>query len=185
MRIIAGRLGGRIFESPRGFVTHPMSDRVRGGLFNTLGDITDLSILDAFAGSGALGFEALSRGAGKVLALEIDTSAQRSIEQNAKSLGLRNTFKLVRSSAGGWLSTSSDKLTFDIVLCDPPYNDLQHNLITRLSERVSPKGLLVLSWPGKQEPPTLADFDIVRQKSYGDAQLIFYKRRTSRLSVQE
>jgi 16S rRNA (guanine966-N2)-methyltransferase len=176
MRIIAGSLGGRIIDSPRSFATHPMSDRMRGGLFNALGDITDLRVLDAFAGSGALGFEALSRGAAKVVALEIDTSAQRTIEQNAKNLDFGDSFKLVRASGGGWLSTSSHKLTFDIVLCDPPYNDLQENLITRLGERVNSHGLLVLSWPGKQNPLQLADFEIVRQKSYGDAQLIFYRR---------
>jgi 16S rRNA (guanine(966)-N(2))-methyltransferase RsmD len=76
MRIIAGTLGGRTFESPHGRRTHPMSDKVRGSLFNTLGDIDGLTILDAFAGSGALAFEAISRGAEHVLAIEIDNRAQ-------------------------------------------------------------------------------------------------------------
>jgi 16S rRNA (guanine966-N2)-methyltransferase len=176
MRIIAGTFGGRIFDSPRGFATHPMSDKVRGGLFNALGDINGLSVLDAFAGSGALSFEALSRGADKAYAIELDRSAQRVIELNSKTLGLGPKFKLIRASAGGWLKTSSDKLCFDIVLCDPPYNDLQENLIGRLSDRVAQSGILVLSWPGKLEIPSFAGFEVVRQKSYGDAQLIFYKR---------
>jgi 16S rRNA (guanine966-N2)-methyltransferase len=153
-----------------------MSDRVRGGLFNTLGDIAGLTVLDPFAGSGALGFEALSRGARKVIAVELDKSAQRIIELNAKKLGLRTEFKLVRASANAWLNTSADKATFDIVLCDPPYNDLQPALLNRLAEKVAKTGVLVISWPGKQETPDFDGFGIVRQKSYGDAQLIFYKR---------
>lgn len=176
MRIIAGKLGGRIFDSPRGHATHPMSDRVRGGLFNTLGDITGLSVLDAFSGSGALSFEALSRGTSRALAIELDKSAQRTIEINAKLLGLGTEFKLVRASANGWLNTSSDKLMFDIILCDPPYQDLQMNLIDRLSGRVGPHGVLVLSWPGKAEVPSFNGFVPAQRKEYGDAQLIFYKR---------
>ena len=72
MRIIAGYLGGRQFNSPRSNRTHPMSDKARGGLFNALGDISGLTVLDAFAGSGALSFEAISRGAESVIAVDID-----------------------------------------------------------------------------------------------------------------
>lgn len=178
MRIIAGKLGGRIFDSPPGHATHPMSDKARGGLFNTLGDITGLSVLDAFAGSGALSFEALSRGASKATAIELDKSAQKIIESNAKTLAFKAEFKLIRASGSGWLNTSSDKLTFDIVLCDPPYQDLQYSLIERLSGRVSPRGILVLSWPGKTEAPDFDGFTVAQHKDYGDAQLIFYKRST-------
>jgi len=153
-----------------------MSDRVRGGLFNALGDITGLTVLDPFDGSGALGFEALSRGARKVLAIELDKSAQRVIEANAKSLGFGPEFKLVRASANGWLNTSNDRLRFDMVICDPPYNDLQESLLNRLAERIVQSGVLVVSWPGKLEAPLFGGFEIVQQKSYGDAQLIFYKR---------
>jgi 16S rRNA (guanine966-N2)-methyltransferase len=82
MRIIAGRLGGRHFASPQGRRTHPMSDKMRGALFNALGDIDGLSVLDAFAGSGALAFEAVSRGAGHAVAIDVDKSAQRAIAEN-------------------------------------------------------------------------------------------------------
>ena len=70
MRIIAGDLKGREFKSPRGRTTRPMSEKTRGALFNTLGDIEGLSVLDGFAGSGALVFEAISRGAVSALAIE-------------------------------------------------------------------------------------------------------------------
>jgi 16S rRNA (guanine966-N2)-methyltransferase len=175
MRIIAGSLGGRVFASPHGHVTHPMSDRVRGALFNALGDITGLTVLDAFSGSGALAFEAVSRGATKVLAIDNDRSAQRTIAENIKILGISRQVRLVSSGIGGWLSTTSEDELFDIVLCDPPYQDLQLSVITRLNERVATGGTLVLSWPGKVAAPGFDGFTVVLQKNYGDAQLIFYQ----------
>jgi 16S rRNA G966 N2-methylase RsmD len=109
------------------------------------------------------------------VAIDTDKSAQKTIDSNAKTLKLGREFKLIQASAGGWLNTSSDKVLFDIVLCDPPYQDLQPNLISRLAERVKPTGLLVLSWPGKQPPPELEGFTIVRHKNYGDIQLVFFE----------
>ena len=103
MRVIAGRLGGRNFASPHGNKTHPMSDKVRGALFNSLGDIEGLRCLDAFAGTGALAFEAISRGATTALALENDPSAQRTIDENIKELKLYRQVKLVKAAAGSWL----------------------------------------------------------------------------------
>src|ERR1700756_1715958 len=104
MRIIAGRLGGRRFASPRGHRTHPMSDKMRGALFNSLGELAGLSVLDAFAGSGALAFEAVSRGAKGAVAIDLDRSAQQAIAANITALGLQDQVKLVRASAGAWLS---------------------------------------------------------------------------------
>lgn len=175
MRIIAGNLGGRVFDSPGSAKTHPMSDKMRGALFNMLGDLAGLVVLDAFAGSGALAFEAVSRGASHVLAIDSDKAAQRTIDQSIKQLGLTQKVKLVRASTNAWLSTNEDA-RFDIVLCDPPYHDLQPNLLSRLAGVVKPDGLLVLSWPGNQAPPELTGLGQIEQRSYGDAQLIFYRR---------
>lgn len=175
MRVIAGRLGGRQFDSPGTFRTHPMSDKARGALFNILGDIGGMQVLDAFAGTGALSFEAVSRGASGALAIDSDRTAQRVIERNIKSLGLQNEVKLVKASAGAWLSTSHDE-TFDLVLCDPPYNDLQPNLLARLAQRVAPDGLLVLSWPQDVELPELNSLELIENRNYGDMQLAFYRR---------
>src|SRR6185312_1690039 len=102
LRVVAGALGGRVFDSPDGHRTHPMSERVRGGLFNALGDIENLTVLDAFAGSGALGFEAISRGAASVLAVEIDKRAQDAISRNIRTLGLAKQMKLVRANCSSW-----------------------------------------------------------------------------------
>src|SRR3954451_4433743 len=119
MRIIAGHLKGRLIQTPHGHKTHPMSDKMRGALFNVLGDIEGLTFLDAFAGSGALVFEAASRGAKSVTAIDRDTSAHKVLEQNAKDLGLKSV-KVVRANTGGWSIHNAEK-SFDILLLDPPY----------------------------------------------------------------
>jgi 16S rRNA (guanine966-N2)-methyltransferase len=151
-----------------------MADRVRGGLFNVLGDISGLTVVDAFAGSGALGFEALSRGAESVLAIESDRSAQRAIRENAAMLGLEKSYKPVASTVAGWLSTSDDEHRFDLILADPPYDDLQLSTIISLAARLKPTGTFVLSWPGRNAAPIFEGMEIAKQKSYGDAQLIYY-----------
>ncbi len=176
MRVIAGILGGRQFASPHSHNTHPMSDRARGALFNVLGDISGLQVLDAFSGSGALAFEAISRGAESVLAIDSDRAAQRAIEQNIRDLGVANKVKLVKASTNAWLQTNPEN-RFDIILCDPPYEDLQPNLLKRLADRVLTGGIVVLSLPPNANT-TLSepDYELVAHKDYGDAQLFFYRR---------
>jgi len=174
MRIIAGALGGRVFDSPHGHRTHPMSDKIRGALFNMLGDIEGLTVLDAFAGSGALGFEALSRGARSVVAVETDKSAQITIAKNIRDLGLGRSMKLVQASANAWLQTSGGP-RFDIVLLDPPYDEVQLPLLERLTACVAKDGILVLSWPGSMDLPHFTTHELIEKRAYGDAQLGFYK----------
>lgn len=176
MRIIAGSLKGGQFDSPHSPRTHPMSDKVRGALFNMLGDIDGLAVLDPFAGTGAISFEAISRGAASALLIEQDKAAQRVIAQNIRNLGLDRQTQLVRASASAWLQTSLSEQTFDLVICDPPYHDLQVPLIVRLAERVAAGGLLILSWPSKTEPPMLDGFSQIENRAHGDAQLVFYRK---------
>src|SRR5665213_4294431 len=128
MRIIAGSLGGRQFSSPRSNRTHPMSDKARGGLFNALGDINGLTILDAFAGSGALSFEAISRGAESVIAVDIDKNAYQAIQESITSLDLKDKVKVIRANISGWSDNNPD-LLFDIVISTPPYDDLQPKIV--------------------------------------------------------
>lgn len=174
MRIIAGRLGGRQFDSPHGHKTHPMSEKGRGALFNALGDIGGLSVLDPFAGSGALSFEAISRGASHAIAIDSDRSAQMTIAKNLKSLGLRHKVKLIKAAASAWLTTSDD--SFDLVLLDPPFENLQPELLVKLANRVNTGGLVVLSLPPNTEIQLSEGFDKVLNKTYGDNQLVFYRR---------
>jgi 16S rRNA (guanine966-N2)-methyltransferase len=173
MRIISGTLGGRHFSTPNGRRTHPMSDKMRGAIFSALGDIEGLSVLDCFAGSGGLAYEALSRGAATATLVEHDRSAQVVIEENIRQLELKNQAKLIRAGVGSWLETSTE--TFDIVLADPPYDDINAQLIERLTSRVTTTGIFVLSYPGKLAPPTLTGMKTLTVRNYGDAQLIYYR----------
>jgi 16S rRNA (guanine966-N2)-methyltransferase len=173
MRIIAGRLGGHTFASPHSFKTHPMSDKIRGALFNILGDIKGLTVLDPFAGSGALSLEAASRGASKAVAIDNDRAAQRVIAENIKRLGVEEQVRLITASANAWLQTNPD-VQFDIVVCDPPYNDLQISLVQRLLRCVGPQGVFVLSWPGDVSLPDFDGYKKVAHRNYGDAQLAFF-----------
>jgi 16S rRNA (guanine966-N2)-methyltransferase len=176
LRIIAGSLGGRNFASPHSPRTHPMSDRIRGALFNTLGDIEGLSLLDAFAGSGAIGFEAVSRGASLVLMIENDKPAQRAIADSLRQLDLTSQAKLIQANCSGW-SDNNLQQYFDLVVADPPFDDLQISVLQKLARHVAGGGLYVLSWPGQQAVPQLADdLQLVESKSYGDAQLLFFRR---------
>jgi 16S rRNA (guanine966-N2)-methyltransferase len=177
MRVIAGSLKGREFKTPHGHKTHPMSDKVRGALFNVLGDIEGLTFLDAFAGSGALAFEAVSRGAKSVVAIDSDSASHVIIDQNIKDLNLGRSVKAVRANTSGW-SIHNMETKFDIVLLDPPYYDLQHNLLNRLVKRhVMAGGLAVLSYPGHEDLPQFDGTSIAATKNYGDSQLAFYRNK--------
>jgi 16S rRNA (guanine966-N2)-methyltransferase len=177
MRIIAGTLKGQQFQSPHGHKTHPMSDKVRGALFNVLGDIGGLTFLDAFAGSGALAFEAASRGAKSVVAVDKDTSAHKVIEQNVKDLRLQKIVKVSKANTGGWSLHNMEK-QFDIVILDPPYDDPQLDLLGRLAKRhVKKNGLAILSFSGRKELPEFEEMTVVVAKDYGDAQLVFYRKK--------
>jgi 16S rRNA (guanine966-N2)-methyltransferase len=169
-----------MFYEPHGHRTHPMSEKVRGALFNALGDIEGLTFLDAFAGSGALSFEAASRGAKSVIAIDKDGPAYSAIEKNIKDLKLQKHVHATRANVGGWSIHNMEK-NFDIVLLDPPYDDLQTDLLQRLINRhVKKGGLSVLSYPGKASPPELERTKIVADKNYGDAQLVFYRKITKK-----
>lgn len=174
MRVIAGRLGGRVFEAPGGHRTHPMSDKVRGGLFNALGDISGLSVLDAFAGSGALSFEAASRGATQCIAIEADRRAQATIAKNIETLQLSSTVQLVKAYCASW-SGRHQSLKFDILLMDPPYDNLQIADLEKMVRHLNSAGIMAVSWPGKLDRLELNGLTIVSNKNYGDAQLVFYR----------
>ncbi len=176
LRVIAGTLGGRFFDSPGNTTTHPMSERMRGALFNILGDISGQTVLDAFAGSGSLGFEAISRGASDVLMLENDKRAQQTIAANVELLGLNEFVKLIKANCRAWSERNPD-VKFDLILADPPYHDTQLSTVSLLTRHLNPKGLMVLSHVGRDLAPTVNGVVVVDNRSYGDAALAFYQQR--------
>ena len=175
MRVVAGKLGGRVFEDPRGNRTHPMSEKARGAIFNALGDIDGLTVLDTYSGTGALAIEAISRGAASVLAIDVDTDAVKTISANVSALGLEDSITVLRKNISGW-SRNNQQKQYDIVLADPPYHDIRPDVIERLGVHVKPDGLFVLSWPGSEAVREFKGLDLISHKTYGDAQLVFYRR---------
>lgn len=123
-RIISGRLGGRRIAAPPGVGTRPTADRVREALFSAIGTMTDLvgaRFADLYAGSGAVGLEALSRGASHVLLVESDARAARTIRENIAALRVVADARLVTAKVATALATPPDGPGYDVVFADPPY----------------------------------------------------------------
>jgi len=175
MRVIAGSLGGRQFDAPKGHRTHPMSEKARGGLFSALGDIEGLSVLDAFAGSGALSFEAVSRGVKHVTAIDIDKSAINTVVNSGKKLGIEAKIKVIRSNCSGWSDNNTDA-RFDIIVCDPPFDAVKISLLQKLTYHLASDGIMVVNIPGSLQPFGLKSLEIIKSKKYGDTQLVFYRK---------
>ena len=141
-----------------------------------LGDrVEGATVLDAFAGSGAIGYEALSRGAERVTFVERDRIAQKVIANNATVLGVKsNEMKLVKAPVSGWSKTTTE--VFDLIFVDPPYHDPQLSTAMELIGLLKPNGLMVLSYPSRSEVPTKLGVVVVDNRSYGNASLAFYRR---------
>lgn len=157
-----------------------MGDRVRSGLFASLASmdaVAGATVLDAFAGTGAMGLEALSRGAANVMFIERDKVAARLIAVNIDTLGVGDRTKLIKSSVASWLETSDDINKFNLIMADPPYHQPQLATITRLFERLDVNGLMVVSLPTNLDISQweLAD-KIINRRSYGKACIYHIKR---------
>ncbi len=169
MRIVAGRFGGRRLSAPPGRATRPTSDRVREALFSILGEaVPGARVLDLFAGSGALGIEALSRGASSATFVERAPAALRVLRGNLAALGLEA--QVVPGDAVKFLRTASAaSRQYDLLLLDPPYR-----LAARLGSEISAAlagvpapGALVVSESDRRSPLTL-DLPLQDERRYGD-----------------
>lgn len=149
---------------------------MRGAIFGVLGDIKGLSVLDAFAGSGALSIEAVSRGAKQAVAIEVDKRAHEVIKKNLEDLKLTDRVKAIRAYAGAWSTRHQDQF-FDLIFVDPPYDNPPYRDLDSLSRHLNDDGTLILSWPGQEKPFTFEGLAIVQNKDYGDGQLVFYKKK--------
>ena len=155
MRIIAGsRKGARIW-APKGLDTRPTGDRVREAVFNLIGPVEGAEVLDLFAGSGAMGLEALSRGAARVTFVESDRAAADTIVRNLDKLGLEGA-AVLREDAGRRLADDArGGRRYDLVLIDPPYTMVARFLPTLaayLPAVVAPGGLAVVESDAREEP---------------------------------
>ena len=152
-----------------------MAERVRNALFNSIGgEVEGARVLDVFAGSGAIGIEALSRGALHVTFVERDRVAQQVIAENIALLGIEERAKLVKASVAAWASTYDGEL-FDLIFVDPPYHDPQFSTAMQISGLLKPGALMVLSRPGRSESPTKPGVVVVDNRSYGEAALTYFR----------
>jgi len=177
LRIISGQYGGRSIDGSGTTKTHPMGERIRGSLFNIINsELKDAHVLDAFAGSGSLGIEALSRGASTAVFVERDKPAIEVITANISLLKIDPAAtKIVKSTVSSWVDTYKGE-GFDVIFADPPYDDPQLSTAMKLIGLLKPNGLMVLSYPGRGEAPTGAGVVVVDNRSYGTAALVFYRR---------
>ena len=172
MRIIAGTHRGHRIAAPRGRDTRPTSDRVRENAFNLIGPVDGADVLDLFAGSGALGLEALSRGAASATFVESDRDACRVINANLDKLGFRATVlqqDVLRALAG-------ERRTYDLVVCDPPYGYDHARLAPHLARLLRDDGLLVYEAAGREDPPDVPDLEVRTSRRYGSARLTLFDR---------
>lgn len=155
MRVVAGSRKGHTISAPRGRGTRPTSDRVRENVFNLLGPVAGARVLDLFAGSGALGIEALSRGAASCLFVERDLDAARAIERNLARLRLEEA-RVVRGDALAAVEREAAAgAEYDLVLVDPPYGmltEIQPRLARSLPPLLAAGGLVVVETDARTEP---------------------------------
>jgi len=185
LRIVGGRLGGRRINAPPGRHTRPTADKVREAIFNTLATLTDLeglAVLDLYAGSGALGIEALSRGATHCTFVESHARTAAGIRANLALLELpAAAATVVAARVEAWLRHPALPQPAGLVLADPPYADGQHDaLLAALADSavLAPQAVIVLETAAGQAlalPPRL---EVLRTKGYGDTQVSYLVQST-------
>jgi len=175
VRVIAGSRKGHKLSAPPGLDTRPTSDRVRENVFNLIGPVDGARVLDLFAGSGALGIEALSRGAASAVFVERDPDALATIDRNLDRLRLTGA-RVVR---GDVLRTIAQEVAagakYDLVLVDPPYGmltEIQPRLAHHLPPLLAPDGLLVVETDARTEPEL--PLALRTSRRYGAARLTLY-----------
>jgi 16S rRNA (guanine966-N2)-methyltransferase len=177
MRLTGGALGGRRLVAPRGERTRPTSDRVREALFAILGPLDGADVLDLFAGSGALGLEALSRGATEATFVDAAPAALHAVRRNLEALDLRGEVR--RSDARAFLRNAQSRgRSYDLILLDPPYR-LAAGLGRELSEAVPPvlkAGGRVVVESDRRSPLEL-ELPLLDERRYGDTTIRIHGSR--------
>ncbi len=187
MRITGGVFRSRALVAPRGQETRPTSDRVREALFSMLasdGVFGEPRVLDLYAGSGALGLEALSRGASEVVMVESARPAVAAIRENIQALDVGDQVTLVTRPCERALDPGEDrsglKGPFDLVLLDPPYADVKTKgfaeVLQRAADLLGSGGVLVLEHDAKDEPAAPEGLEVDRRRRHGDTILSLFRR---------
>ncbi len=182
MRIIAGRYKGRLLKAPTWEGLRPTSDRLRETLFNVVAPrIREAHVLDGYAGTGAIGIEALSRGAASVTFVEADRRAQALIAENLAHCGIESGYAIIRAPAGrafDAIRRAPAFTPFEIVLLDPPYDHPAEQVLNGVDDVMAADGLLVLEHARRAAVPAeYGRLVCTRQLVSGDSALAFYACR--------
>ena len=177
MRIIAGDRRGARIAAPKGETTRPTGDRVREAAYNLIGPVEGAAVIDLFAGSGAMGLEALSRGARRCVLVESDRAACAVIRDNLEKLRLTGALVLDKDAFQALREERGAGRSYDLVLVDPPYgawSGLQPRLAEALPAALAPDGLLVVETSAKVEPEL--PLTPVTSRRYGSARITLFTR---------
>lgn len=179
LRVISGKFKGQRLMSPANPMTHPMGMREKLALFNMI-EVADKSVLDVFAGSGALGIEALSRGAREVIFVENALPVVRVIRQNLAFLIEHDSEIAIKTEVfpqkvTKFIEDFTGRREFEVIFADPPYDKIDFRALQGLVKLMSRGGVLVLSSPAKDEPLELAGAKIRTSRTYAAARLTIYE----------
>jgi 16S rRNA (guanine966-N2)-methyltransferase len=188
MRITGGHYRSRALKAPKGSLTRPTSDRVREALFSILGPrAAARRVLDLYAGTGALGLEALSRGAEAVVFVERSKDALAALAANIASLDVKGRVHVValpaeRAARGLAGLGGAEGKRFDLVFADPPYADVESGAAVKVLETLvlpilEAGALVVLEHASRDPSPAIAGLDLDEVRTYGDTTLTFYVAR--------
>jgi 16S rRNA (guanine966-N2)-methyltransferase len=177
VRIVAGSRKGHRIAAPKGAETRPTGDRVREAVFSIVGSVEGAAVLDLFAGSGAMGLEALSRGAASCVFVERDRAAARTIQANLEKLRLTGAEVVLREAAAFLRDARRRGYRYDLVLVDPPYGEWERHeprLAELLPSLVAEGALVVVETDERVEPDL--PLDLVTARRYGSARITVYSR---------
>ena len=181
MRVTGGELGGRRLRVPASGA-RPSADRVRESVFAWLGDLEGVRALDLYAGSGALGIEALSRGAATAVFVDVAAPSLAALRRNLADLGLRERTRVVRGDVVRALRRlARERARFDLIFADPPYASNESERLfaeDALRDLLAPGGALVLECGRRHDLPTPAGFAVVEERHYGDTRVVRYVARS-------
>lgn len=180
LQVLSGKYKGSKLTSPLSKLTHPMGSREKNALFNMLTPyLADAVVLDAYAGSGALGVEALSRGAKTVIFVEKSPKISAIIRQNLANLGLE--YPILTSDIAKIAQKTEFQGVFGLVLADPPYDGFRIEEVALLANTLQPGGILALSFPSSLEIPSIAGFQILTSRRYAGAGIAIYQKLHERV----
>ena len=175
-RIVAGKYKNLKLVVPAGNRTHPMGERIRSAIFNSLGvRVTDATVLDVFAGTGALGLEAISRGARRVTLVESDKRAIKAIRENIASLELIDQPRVqLRPTSFSRFVLEDQSSRFDIIFADPPYDRISQADLDSLASLANIDATLILSAPNRLVTLEITGWQLVKSVIYAGARISYY-----------